>query len=105
MINNEILQGLVAREFYVIVPCELEVELYELLSNTFKVCLYHVSDGKFMQVLQYWIMSLDEINNIALVMKYNHYASVHSYLSWRDAYNQATKIKNQQALKNVKDND
>lgn len=105
MINSEILQGLVAREFYVIEPCELKVELYELLSNTFKVCMYHVSDGKLMRVLQYWIMSLDEIDNIALVMEYNHYASLHSYLSWRDACNQAKRIKNQRELKDVKDHD
>lgn len=105
MINSEILQDLVAREFYVIEPCELKVELYELLSNTFKVCMYHVSEGKLMRVIQYWVMSLDEINNIALVMEYNHYASMHSYLSWRDAYNQANRIKNQQASKNVKNHD
>lgn len=93
MSKNEILANLVARQFYVIEPCELRVKQVAC-TTTFWVHLYQVSDNKQLGLLNTWLLSLDEIKNIACVMNSNFFSSKHSKVCWDDALSIAREFKN-----------
>lgn len=89
MINNEILADLVTKEYYVIGVCKIKVEIQE--PNFFWVSTYYEFNGELI-VNETWLLSYEDIETIASVMRVNKYSSPWSEECWDNALDAAKEL-------------
>lgn len=87
--KSEIYQDLVTRHYYVINACELKVEQEE--PDLYWVSTYNVWENKT-HVIETWLLSFEDIDAIASLMRDNIYSSEHSRRCWDDALDVAKEL-------------